>query len=217
MKRLFDIICSALGLILLSPLFLWVAWRIRKEDEGPVFYRGERTGFHGVPFRIYKFRSMVMNADKIGGPSTSGEDPRITKIGRIIRAYKLDEFAQLINVFLGDMSLVGPRPEIKRYTDQYTEEEKAILTIRPGITDWASIWNSDEGAVLDMFDDPDKGYEEYLRPKKLQLQLKYVRKRKFPVDLVILFKTAMSVFSRAEAPALTELKALRASGKQEEG
>lgn len=206
MKRLFDIVCSAMGLVVLSPLFLWVAWRIKKEDDGPVFYRGERTGLHGVPFRIYKFRSMVMNAEKIGGPSTAGEDPRITSIGRIIRACKLDEFAQLINVFKGDMSLVGPRPEVKKYTDQYTEEEKAILTVRPGITDWASIWNSDEGTILARYEDADKAYEEIIRPTKLKLQLKYVRERDIFIDVAIIFQTLWAVATHNKPRWLAEME-----------
>jgi len=134
--------------VFLGLLLLWIAWRIRREDGGPVFYRGVRVGLRGKPFRIFKFRTMVVNAEKFGASSTSDDDPRITGIGKFLRKYKLDELPQLINVLKGDMSLVGPRPQVKWAVDLYTEEDKALLTVRPGITDWASIWNSDEAAVL---------------------------------------------------------------------
>ena len=140
-KRFFDIVATTIGLILLCPLLFLIAWRIKAEDGGPVFYRGVRVGLHGKPFRIFKFRTMVMDADKIGGFSTSDDDPRITQAGRFLRKYKLDELPQLINVLKGEMSLVGPRPEVKKFTDMYTDDEKVILTVRPGITDWASMWN----------------------------------------------------------------------------
>jgi lipopolysaccharide/colanic/teichoic acid biosynthesis glycosyltransferase len=192
-KRAFDIVVSAISLIILIPFFLFFAWSIRQEDGGPVFYRGERIGLSGKPFRIYKFRTMVVDAEKLGGPSTSEDDPRITRIGKFLRKYKLDELPQLINVLVGDMSIVGPRPEVKRYTDMYTEEEKAILSVRPGITDWASIWNADEGAVLAGAEDPEKAYMELIRPKKLQLQMKYVRERSFLVDLRIICLTFLAL------------------------
>ena len=136
---------------------------------------------------------MVINADKIGGPSTSDDDPRITRIGRWLRKYKLDELPQLINVMKGDMSIVGPRPEVKRYTDLFTEEEKIILSIRPGITDWASIWNADEGAILAGAEDSEQAYMELIRPTKLKLQMKYVRERSFLVDIKIIFLTIMVI------------------------
>ena len=142
-KRLFDICLSAVMLVLLSPLLAVLAFLVKREDGGPIFYRGKRVGKGGKEFAMLKFRSMVVNADKIGGPSTSGDDPRLTKIGKFLRKYKLDELPQLFNVLKGDMSFVGPRPEVKHYTDMFSEEEKAILSVRPGITDWASIWNSD--------------------------------------------------------------------------
>ena len=194
-KRIFDILCSFLGLLLLCPLLFWIVWRIKQEDHGPVFYRGARVGFHGRVFHILKFRTMVLDAEKLGGSSTSDDDPRITKIGKILRKYKLDELPQLFNVLTGEMSLVGPRPEIKRYTDLYTEEQKAIFTVRPGITDWASLWNSDEGAVLAGAEDPDKAFEELIQPTKLKLQLKYVRERSFWVDLKIIILTLLAVVS----------------------
>lgn len=196
MKRLFDIICAAAGLILLSPVLLFVAWRIKAEDGGPVFYRGVRVGLHGNPFRIYKFRTMVVNAENIGAASTSDDDPRITKTGRALRKHKIDELPQLINVLTGDMSIVGPRPEVKKFTDLYTDKEKIILTVPPGITDWASLRNADEGALLKGSDDPDKDYMEKIRPEKLRLQLKYVRERSFMTDISIFFSTIKTIITK---------------------
>lgn len=204
-KRIFDIVCSVCGLLILCPLLLWIAWRIKHEDGGPVFYRGERIGLNGNPFRIFKFRTMVIDAEKLGGASTSDDDPRITSIGQSLRKFKLDELPQLINVINGEMSLVGPRPEVKKFTDMYTNEEKVILTVRPGITDWASIWNSDEGAVLARAGDPDKAYEELIRPTKLKLQLKYVRERSFWVDLKIIFLTIWAVV-RSGSQAVSDIR-----------
>jgi lipopolysaccharide/colanic/teichoic acid biosynthesis glycosyltransferase len=204
-KRFFDIAAATLGLVLLSPFLLWIAWLIRREDGGPVFYRGVRVGLHGSPFRIYKFRTMVVDAEKLGASSTSEDDLRITGIGKFLRKYKLDELPQLINVLIGNMSIVGPRPEVRRYTDMYTQEEKAILTVRPGITDWASIWNADEGAVLTESEDPEKAYLELIRPKKLKLQMKYVREQSFRVDLKIIFLTVLAVL-QPESQAVREIR-----------
>jgi len=195
MKRIFDVVVAALGLIILGPLLGGIAWRIHREDGGPVFYRGERAGKAGVPFRIFKFRTMVVEAEKLGGPSTADDDPRITRIGLKLRKYKLDELPQLFNVFLGEMSLVGPRPEVKRYTDLFTEEEKAILTVRPGITDWASIWNSDEGSILKGAADPEAAYMQLIRPTKITLQLKYVREQSLCTDMRILWETMLVLAS----------------------
>jgi lipopolysaccharide/colanic/teichoic acid biosynthesis glycosyltransferase len=139
---------------------------------------------------------MVMDAEKLGASSTSDDDVRITRIGKFLRRYKLDELPQLINVLIGDMSLVGPRPEVKKFTDLYTEEEKVILTVRPGITDWASIWNPDEGAILAGSTDPDRDYLEKIRPEKIRLQLKYVRERTFWVDVAIVFLTLKTILSQ---------------------
>lgn len=208
MKRTFDIFLSTLGLIILTPILLWIAWLIRHEDGGPVFYRGERVGLHGKLFRIFKFRTMVVNADKIGGPSTPDDDPRITGIGRKLRRHKLDELPQLFNVFLGDMSLVGPRPEVKYYTDMFTAAEKTILSVRPGITDWASIWNPDEGSILAGASDPEAAYLELIRPNKVKLQLKYVREQYFATDLQILWETmTVLVNPRAQIKAVRRLSA----------
>ncbi len=193
MKRLFDFVSSLFGLLILLPILGFISFKIISEDGGPVFYRGERVGLHGKPFRIFKFRTMVVDAEKLGASSTSDDDARITRIGKLLRKYKLDELPQLINVLVGDMSLVGPRPEVKKFTDLYTEEEKVILTVRPGITDWASLWNSDEGALLKGSVDPDKDYLEKIRPEKIRLQLKYVRERSFWTDIKIIFLTLKTI------------------------
>ena len=196
MKRLFDIVFSLLGLMLTTPILLILAILIKREDGGPVFYRGVRVGLHGNPFRIFKFRTMVVNAEKIGGSSTADDDPRITRIGKFIRKHKLDELPQLINVLKGEMSFVGPRHEVQHYVNMYTNEEKAILNVKPGITDWASMWNSDEGAILAGSTDAEKTYMEKIRPEKIRLQLKYVRKRSFFVDLKIIFQTLFKLVKR---------------------
>lgn len=198
LKRLFDLVLSFIGLIIFSPLLLTISFLIKKEDGGPVFYRGVRVGKYGRLFRIFKFRSMVINAEKIGGSSTADDDPRITKIGKFVRKYKLDELPQLINVFKGEMSFVGPRPEVQHYVNMFTQEEKAILTVRPGITDWASLWNSDEGAILAGSPDPEKTYMEEIRPEKIRLQLMYVRERSFLTDINIILQTVLKLIHRTD-------------------
>lgn len=195
-KRIFDIVCSACGILALSPLLLWAGWQIKKEDGGPVFYRGERVGLRGQIFRIYKFRTMVVDAEKLGASSTSDDDARITRIGKFLRKYKLDELPQLINVIKGDMSLVGPRPEVKKFTDMYTNDEKVILSLRPGITDWASIWNPDEGALLAGSADPDRDYVEKIRPEKIRLQMKYFKEQSFLTDIKIILLTLKTILSK---------------------
>lgn len=193
MKRLVDVFISFFALFLLSPFLLFVALFIKLHDGGPVFYMAPRVGLHGKLFRMFKFRSMVLNADKIGASSTTSNDSRITGIGKFLRKYKLDELPQLINVFIGEMSLVGPRPDVKIFTDMFTEEEKAILSIKPGITDYASVWNSDEGKILEGAEDPDKAYMELIWPEKKRLQLKYVKEQSFMVDLKIIYLTIKAV------------------------
>lgn len=200
MKRLFDFFASLFGLIVFSPLLLLISIWVKLDSSGPVFYRPERGGRFGKPFRIFKFRSMVVNADQIGGPTTSGSDSRVTKSGRFIRACKLDEISQLINVLLGSMSLVGPRPEVVWKVKEYTEEEKRTLDLRPGITDWASIWNSDEGGVLEDAIDADAVYEEVIRPIKMKLQLYYRDNRSFFGDIKILFCTLYRIVNKNFVP-----------------
>lgn len=208
MKRAFDIVVVLATLVLLTPLIILVACRIKFHDSGPIFYRGVRVGRRGRLFRMFKFRTMVVNADKIGGSSTADDDMRITKVGRRLRKYKLDELPQLFNVLTGDMSLVGPRPEVEFYVRMFKPNEEQILSVRPGMTDWASLWNSDEGAVLAGAEDPEKMYMELIRPEKLRLQLKYVRERSFWVDLSILVQTALKVLKLAptQAPSTRNAK-----------
>lgn len=192
-KRIFDLLVSITGLVFMSPVLCCIGIKIRQEDGGPIFYRGERVGLNGKLFRIYKFRTMVVNAEKFGASSTSDDDLRITKIGKFLRKYKLDELPQLINVVKGEMSFVGPRPEVKKFTDLYAENEKIILSVRPGITDWASIWNADEGKFLAGNKDPDKAYLEIIRPLKVRLQLKYINERSFMTDIKIILLTLITV------------------------
>jgi len=188
-KRLFDFIISIIVLIIFSLLFLFLAILIKKDSEGPVFYRQVRIGKYGKPFKIFKFRTMVYSADKNGVTSTKEDDVRITKMGRFIRKYNFDELAQFINVLKGEMSIVGPRPEIPYYVNMFTEEEKIILSVKPGITDWACIWNPDEAKLLAGSDDPDRDYLEKIRPEKIRLQLKYVREHSFWIDFKIMLMT----------------------------
>jgi lipopolysaccharide/colanic/teichoic acid biosynthesis glycosyltransferase len=195
-KRLMDIIASFVASVVLLPIFAILAIIIKLESPGPVFYRGVRVGLNGELFRVLKFRTMVVNAESLGGSCTSDDDPRITPIGRWLRKYKLDELPQLMNVLKGEMSFVGPRPEVQKYVDLFTEEEKQILSIRPGITDWATLWDSDEGAVLAGGPDPERIYLEKIRPEKIRLQLKYVREHTFWIDVKLILITSSLVFAR---------------------
>jgi lipopolysaccharide/colanic/teichoic acid biosynthesis glycosyltransferase len=196
-KRIFDLIFGSIGLIVVFPIFILIALLIKLESMGPVFYRGIRVGRYGKPFKIYKFRSMVQNAEKTGASSTGSSDKRVTRCGHFIRKFKLDEFSQLINVLIGDMSLVGPRPEVQKFVDMYTQEEKAILTLRPGITDWSSIKFHNEGEIIESsgIKDADEAYAKLIRPEKLCLQLKYVRERSLWVDIKIIFSTLLTLVS----------------------
>lgn len=163
-------------------------------SPGPLLYRGSRVGKNGRRFSILKFRTMVVNAEKIGGSSTSDSDPRITSMGRFLRRWKLDELPQLWNVITGDMSLVGPRPQVEHDVAQYSEDEKKILTVRPGITDWSSIKFRNEGAILAKYPDPDQAYIEQIRPEKIRLQMLYIREMSFLGDLEILWATIVALF-----------------------
>lgn len=200
LKRLFDIVMSVFGLIVFSPLLLAVALWVKLDSPGPIFYRSRRAGRNGKPFGLFKFRSMIVDADKVGGPSTSGDDPRVTRSGRFIRRCKLDELTQLINVLLGQMSLVGPRPEIVNKVDLYSSEEKKVLNLMPGITDWASIWNADEGGLLEGTPDPDEAYERFLRDTKIELQLHYCRTRTLLSDIKIIFYTIWKIAHKRWIP-----------------
>jgi len=180
---------------MLSPLFLICAILIKLDSPGPVFYKGIRIGKDGKPFKIFKFRTMVKDAEKLGGPSTAADDPRITRIGRFLRKYKIDELPQLINVLKGEMSLVGPRPEVKMYVDMMTPKEREIiLSVRPGMTDLASLWDFHEEEILKGAKDPEKVYLEKIRPKKIALQIEYVKNRSFLLDLKIILKTILKLF-----------------------
>lgn len=196
-KRFFDIVAAALGLLFLSPIFFFIALRIRRDDGGQVFYRGDRVGLHGKPFRIFKFRTMVVDAENLGVSSTSDDDLRITRIGNFLRKYKLDELPQLINVLVGDMSLVGPRPQVKWAVDRYSKEEKVILNFRPGITDYASLLFSNEGEILKGSKNPDQDYLEKIHPIKTNLAMKYVQNHSLMVDIKIILKTIAVVVKRS--------------------
>lgn len=193
LKRTFDLILALCALALLGPLLLLIAVLIKLDDGGPVLYRGVRIGRAGVPFRICKFRTMVVNADRLGGPSTPDDDPRITKPGRWLRRSKLDELPQLLNVVSGKMSFVGPRPEVAQEVSLYSDEERALLLVRPGITDWASIRFRDEGAILRGATDPHETYRRVIRPEKMRLALEYVRTASLATDVRILLATLRSV------------------------
>ena len=175
--------------MILSPLF-FLAWiRIKRDSDGPVIYRATRIGLRGRPFTMYKFRTMVADADRIGGPSTSEDDPRLTRTGAMLRRYKLDELPQLVNVIKGDMSFVGPRPDVPTEVAKYTAEERLLLTVRPGITDWASLRFHNEGQILRGYEDPHAAYLQLIRPEKVRLGLEYVEHGTFKTDLAILLRT----------------------------
>ena len=195
MKRLFDVVASGVGLLLLSPLFLLVAIWIKLDSPGPVFYRQVRVGRYNRDFRIFKFRSMRVGADKGSLVTIGGRDPRVTRSGYFIRKFKIDELPQLINVFIGDMSLVGPRPEVRHYVDYWTKEQLRVLDVRPGITDPASIKFRNENELLDKADDPEKYYIEVIMQEKLRLYLEYVEKHSFWYDLKLIFQTFWVILS----------------------
>lgn len=193
MKRAFDFILSLIGLILLSPIFLIISLLIALSSKGGVFYKQTRVGKDNIDFKVYKFRSMIVNADKKGLLSIGkdGRDPRITKIGYILRKYKLDELPQLINVLNGDMSLVGPRPEVRKYVDLYDNKQKEILKVRPGITDIASITFRNENDLLSQSPNPEQYYIQEIMPKKISLSLEYVKTRTLIKDIKLIFKTIL--------------------------
>lgn len=193
MIRFFDILFSALGLIVLSPLFLVLYLLIRLESRGGGFYSQQRIGLGGKPFRLYKFRSMRVGSDKNGLITVGEHDNRITRTGSFIRKYKLDELPQLWNVLTGDMSLVGPRPEVEKYTSLYTPEQRRVLDVRPGITDWASIEYVDENRILGEASDPDKAYVEQIMPAKIALNMRYINNRTVGEYFRIIFATFVGI------------------------
>ena len=196
---MFDLVFSVFGLVPLSPLLLALIVFIKIDSPGPVFYRGLRVGRYGKTFRIFKFRSMVEEAEKLGGASTPEDDPRVTRVGRFLRRYKLDELPQILNVITGEMSLVGPRPQVPWAVELYTQEERTVLNARPGITDYASVRFRDEGEILRGSANPDKDYFEKIHPEKMRLSLEYVRKQSLWLDCQILWKTLAVVLRPARA------------------
>ena len=198
-KRLFDIVFSLILVVLLSPLLILFSFLIWKQDKEQPFYIAERVGKNEKLFKMMKFRSMVVNADKSGIDSTTSNDPRITSLGHFIRKYKIDELPNFFNIYLGQMSFVGPRPNVKRETDLYTLEEKALLSVRPGITDLASIVFSDEGEILSNSQDPDLDYNQLIRPWKSRLGIFYVENNSLLVDIKLILITIIALISRRRA------------------
>ncbi len=198
MKRAFDIFVSLLGLIVLFPIFLILALMIVIDSKGGVFFRGVRVGQNGKDFKIFKFRSMRPDCEGKGKWNVGNDDDRITRVGHFLRNTKLDELPQLINVLIGDMSLVGPRPELRYYIDMYTDREMPILDLKPGITDWASMTNFEQFKGFTEASDPDEYYLRYVRPLKLELQLYYRYNNSFTGDIKCLFWTAWKVITRTQ-------------------
>ena len=196
MKRIFDVTASGLGLLLLSPLFLIMAIWIKADSPGPVFYRQTRVGRGNRDFRLFKFRSMRVGSDKKGLITVGGRDPRVTHSGYYIRKYKLDELPQLINVFTGDMSLVGPRPEVRKYVDLYTPQQLHVLDVRPGITDLASIRYRNENELLEQAADPEQYYREVVMQDKLRINSEYIADRSFFKDIKIIFLTFKAIVEK---------------------
>ena len=193
MIRFFDFILSLVGLVVLAPIFIVLAILIKIDSKGPVFYKQVRVGQNSIDFGLFKFRSMVVDADKKGLITVGGRDPRITRSGYFIRKYKLDELPQLINVLLGDMSLVGPRPEVRKYVDLYTDEQQKVLSVKPGITDYASIEYMDENEVLGKSSDPEKTYIEEIMPEKIKYNMKYIQNKNVSEYFKIIFLTLLKI------------------------
>ena len=193
MIRFFDFILSLVGLVVLAPIFIVLAIWIKVDSTGPVFYKQVRVGQNGIDFGLFKFRSMVVDADKKGLITVGGRDPRITRSGYFIRKYKLDELPQLINVLVGDMSLVGPRPEVRKYVDLYTYEQQKVLSVKPGITDYASIEYMDENEILGKSSDPEKTYIEEIMPEKIKYNMKYIQNKNVSEYFKIIFLTLLKI------------------------
>lgn len=193
-KRLLDFSLSFIGLIFLIPVFLIIAFLVKKEDGGSVFFRQTRVGQNGKLFKIYKFRTMVEDTEKLGALVTREKDPRITKIGKLLRKYKLDELPQLINVLKGEMSLVGPRPEVPKYVKLYKEKYEKILKVKPGITDFAAVEFIDEEKILNDAENPEEVYLKEILPIKIKYYEKYIREVGFLTDIKLIFKTIFRIF-----------------------
>jgi lipopolysaccharide/colanic/teichoic acid biosynthesis glycosyltransferase len=195
LKRIFDIFFSLIGLIILLPFLTIISLMIVIDSHGGTFYKQVRVGKGGKDFYLFKFRSMKTNADKSGLLTVGGRDSRITRMGYYIRKYKLDELPQLLNVLIGDMSLVGPRPEVRKYVDMYNDEQKKVLTVKPGITDYASIEYSNENEILGKVENPEQTYIDEIMPAKLNLNLKYIAEQGILTDFKIIFKTIGKIVS----------------------
>ena len=196
-KRVLDVTLAAFGVVVLAPLLLAVAAWIKLADGGPVFYRGLRVGRDGVTFRMIKFRTMIVDAERLGPSSTSAEDARLTLPGRFLRRFKLDALPQRVHVLAGEMSFVGPRPQVQWAVDLYTPEERLLLSVRPGISDFASLQFRNEGEILSGSSDPDKDYLEKIAPTKIKLGLYYVRNQSLSTDLKLIVATALTLFGVA--------------------
>jgi lipopolysaccharide/colanic/teichoic acid biosynthesis glycosyltransferase len=221
MKRALDLCLSLPGLIASSPVLFALAVLIKLDSRGPIFYRGVRVGKGGRPFRIFKFRTMVVNAEQLGGSSSSDDDSRLTRAGRFLRRYKLDEMPQLLNVLAGHMSLVGPRPQVQWAVDLYTAEERELLSVRPGITDYASIRFRNEGEILCGSADPDRDYLEKIAPEKIRLGLEYVANHSLWIDARIIAATLWAIVGGNPETILGRRApfrpAVRAAQRQEAG
>jgi lipopolysaccharide/colanic/teichoic acid biosynthesis glycosyltransferase len=205
MKRSFDVVVSGLGIVVSLPLLLFVAVLIKLDSQGPVFYRGERVGRFDNLFRIFKFRTMCVDAEQIGGSSTSDDDPRITRVGSFLRRFKLDELPQLFNVLNGTMSFVGPRPQVASLVELYTPDQRRLLDVRPGITDYASLKFRNLGQILEGAGDPDEAYLRVVAPEKIRLGLFYVDHNNFWTDLRIIMATVVSVSLRFDVLSIPDL------------
>jgi lipopolysaccharide/colanic/teichoic acid biosynthesis glycosyltransferase len=194
LKRLFDIIASLIGIIILSPIFFLIFLAVALNSGFPVFYLQTRVGKGNIDFKLFKFRTMFTDADKKGLLTVGGRDPRITPVGYFLRKYKLDELPQLFNVLFGSMSLVGPRPEVRKYVDMYNDEQKKVLTVQPGITDYASLDYINENDLLAKSQNPEETYIKEVMPAKLQLNLKYIQEAGLATDLKLIFKTIGKIF-----------------------
>lgn len=193
LKNFFDVFVSLIGLIVLSPIILVISFLIKIESKGSVFYKQKRVGLEGVEFEIFKFRTMFIGSDKKGLLTVGDRDSRVTKVGYFLRKNKLDELPQLINIIIGEMSLVGPRPEVQKYVSLYNKEDSIVLSVKPGVTDYASIYFRDETKILKNAKNPEELYVKEIMPKKLALNKKYIRERNFITDLKIIFKTLIVI------------------------
>lgn len=203
-KRIYDLCLAAAGLIVLSPLFFVLGLLVKLGDGGPILFRQKRVGRHGRPFAIWKFRTMIVDAEKKGLGITKGGDTRITPVGRFLRKHKLDELPQLWNVFRGDMSFVGPRPEVPRYVDLYTSEQREILNLKPGVTDLATLEFRDEEELLRNAADTEKFYVEYCLPRKIELNLIYARQASVWRDTLIILQTLFPRYYHKQVPRIVQ-------------